>query len=140
MDDMRALGLLIKSNAIFTTSPTEPVAFVSPAGKATETFSGLSPYNNFHVARVDLWRSLPFREFLLACLERRVFLQWRVGDAQLHAIVLGLFLGPERVLKDGRLPYQHNLNFPATLYPPGDFRCKSNTTKANNTTIPRTQL
>lgn len=75
-----------------------------------DVYTGLAPYNNFHVASQRLWQN-PLTQRYIAALEKsHGILQKGWMDANIHAMimcVLSLFIGM-KVHHDGQFGYRHN--------------------------------
>ena len=79
-----------------------------------------SPYTNFHVARVSIFRSDKFKQFWADLEKKHVFMRYRVGDALLHAVIIDLFIPRNKVQTMPKLSYAHNSNdYPN--YPPAHW-------------------
>lgn len=79
--------------------------------------NGLSPYTNFHLARVSIFRSKKFQNFWADLEAQHIFFKSRVGDALLHNVMLELFISTNRIKTMPKMPYAHNSN-DYTGYPP----------------------
>jgi hypothetical protein len=72
-------------------------------------YYGLQPYNNFHLSRIDFWKSETWKQFMADMDERHLFYKYRVGDANVHAMAV-LMMGDGRSEKWYDVPYVHNSN------------------------------
>ena len=72
-------------------------------------YTGQQPYNNFHVSRIDFWRSPRWRRLQKDYDQHHLFFQYRVGDANVHAMALMLMQQNQIAIWD-QLPYVHNSN------------------------------
>ncbi len=72
-------------------------------------YSGFQPYNNFHVSRIDFWRSHAWQNVWKEYNNHHLFFKYRVGDANVHAMALMMM---DRAKYDiwPELPYVHNSN------------------------------
>lgn len=81
-------------------------------------YSGDQPYNNFHISRVDFWRSPQWQALWKDMNAEHVFFKYRVGDANVHAIAVMMMAtsepGQRRFEAWPEIPYVHNSNdFPS---------------------------
>lgn len=75
-----------------------------------DTYTGLAPYNNFHIASQRLWQNPLIRRYLDAVEESHGILQGGWMDANIHAMivyVLTLFCGM-KIHHDATFGYRHN--------------------------------
>lgn len=75
-----------------------------------ETYTGLAPYNNFHVASQRLWQNPLLQRYLAALESSHGILQKGWMDANIHAMIiyaLTLFMGM-KIHHDGTFGYRHN--------------------------------
>lgn len=72
-------------------------------------YNGIQPYNNFHIARVDFWRSQRWKALMKDMDGDHLFFKNRVGDANVHAMAL-LLMGDQHIAEWGDFPYAHNSN------------------------------
>lgn len=72
-------------------------------------YSGDQPYNNFHVARVDFWRTPMWQKVFRVYNEQHLFFKYRVGDAMTHAMAL-VMMGRANISIWSDFPYGHNTN------------------------------
>jgi hypothetical protein len=72
-------------------------------------YSGRQPYNNFHVSRVDFWRSDAWQDLWREYNRHHLFFKYRVGDANVHAMAI-MLMGKEERAVWPQLPYVHNSN------------------------------
>jgi len=95
-----------------------------------------SPYTNFHIARVSVFRTPKFVAFWDDLERNKMFMKSRVGDALLHAALLEMFVQP-RVIQLKTLPYAHNSNDYGNAYPPKEWNaeCPSRAKTALKTSI-----
>jgi hypothetical protein len=80
-----------------------------PGDSRRIVYSGRQPYNNFHIARVDFWRSPRWRSLMRDMDDHHLFFQYRVGDANVHAMAL-LMMGDDHSTMVPHFPYAHNSN------------------------------
>ena len=90
-----------------------------------------SPYTNFHLARVSLFRTSHFLKFWGNLDQERLFMKHRVGDALLHSALLELFIPSLRIKKVPNLPYAHNSN-DFSGYPPKNWHSECPTLVARS--------
>lgn len=83
--------------------------------------STMSPYTNFHVARLSIFRTDAFKRLWIDLDADRIFMKHRVGDALLHSALLELYVRNESIKTDPMLPYAHNSNDFAG-YPPDHWQ------------------
>lgn len=75
-----------------------------------DTYSGLAPYNNFHIASQRLWQNPLIQRFVAAVEDSHGILQKGWMDANVHAMimyVLTLFCGM-KVHHEATFGYRHN--------------------------------
>jgi hypothetical protein len=75
-----------------------------------DTYTGLAPYNNFHVASQRLWQNPIVQRYIRALDDCHGILQKGWMDANIHAMVmyaLTLFIGM-KIQHDGTFGYRHN--------------------------------
>jgi hypothetical protein len=82
--------------------------FLMRSGDDYEYF-GNQPYNNFHISRVDFWRSQRWQAFMQDMDSHHLFFKHRVGDANVHAMAL-LMMGDNKWEEWSDFPYAHNSN------------------------------
>lgn len=102
-----------KSDDAWGIQPLKKVA----AAHGTFKGDGSSPYTNFHLARVSIFRSDKFQKFWADLEAQHIFFKSRVGDALLHNVMLELFIPTNRIKTMPKMPYAHNSNDYAG-YPP----------------------
>ena len=73
------------------------------------SYEGGQPYNNFHVSKVDFWRSDDWTQLWRVYNENHMFFKYRVGDANVHAIAM-MVMQSEQIEEWSDLPYAHNSN------------------------------
>jgi hypothetical protein len=83
--------------------------FVQRGGDGHLVLSTLSPYNNFHISRVDFWRSQKWLELMQEVDKKQIFYQYKLGDAATHAMATS-FMTPGAYEMWGSFPYAHNSN------------------------------
>eukprot|EP01052_Picozoa_sp_SAG31_P021961 SAG31_NODE_1724_length_7442_cov_3.433533_1_plen_703_part_00 len=84
-------------------------------------YTGSQPYNNFHVASVRMWNTPEWLRFADLVERNFGFMKYRFGDANVHAIAMGMLLNPSEVAQWSDLPYAHNTNnLPG--YPPSAWK------------------
>merc|ERR1711871_634555 len=64
---------------------------------AMNSYNGQGPYNNFHVSRVDFWKSRPWKEFFSTLESDDAFMKYCIGDANVHAVAMALFMPHNKV-------------------------------------------
>lgn len=75
-----------------------------------DTYTGLAPYNNFHIASQRLWQNPLIQRYITAIEDSHGILQKGWMDANIHAMivfVLTLFIGM-KIHHDGTFGYRHN--------------------------------
>jgi len=75
-----------------------------------DTYTGLAPYNNFHIASQRLWQNPLIQRYIAALDASDGILQKGWMDANVHAMivfVLTLFIGM-KIHHDGTFGYRHN--------------------------------
>jgi hypothetical protein len=75
-----------------------------------DTYTGLAPYNNFHIASQRLWQTPLVQRYIAAIEESHGILQNGWMDANIHAMVvyvLALFCGM-KIHHDATFGYRHN--------------------------------
>lgn len=75
-----------------------------------DTYSGLAPYNNFHIASQRLWQNPLVQRYIAALEESHGILTSGWMDANIHAMiiyVLALFCGM-KIHHDATFGYRHN--------------------------------
>lgn len=75
-----------------------------------DTYTGIAPYNNFHVASQRLWQNPLIQRYIHALDDCHGILQKGWMDANIHAMiiyVLSLFIGM-KIHHDGTFGYRHN--------------------------------
>jgi hypothetical protein len=77
-----------------------------PHGK----YTGRQPYNNFHVASVKMWLAPKWLCFRDVMDQHFGFMKYRFGDANVHAVAMGMLLNASEVAVWHDLPYGHNTN------------------------------
>ena len=82
---------------------------------ATGEFNGLQPYNIFHIATVDFWRSDEWRQMLRIYDERHLFFKYRLGDSAAHAMAL-MMMGESKFDIWNDFQYGHNINDLGSLW------------------------
>lgn len=88
-------------------------------------YTGTQPYNNFHVSRRDMWSDPKLLQYAHVVDKASGYFKYRFGDANIHAIVLGIVNQPGRaVALWSNFPYVHNGNDDVN-YPPKAWQCKS---------------
>jgi hypothetical protein len=84
-------------------------------------YTGSQPYNNFHVASVKMFRHPLWRKYMGDVEREHGFFKYRFGDANVHAIAMGMLLQPKEVAVWGNIRYVHNFNnMPG--YPPQNWK------------------
>jgi hypothetical protein len=83
--------------------------------------SGSQTYNNFHVASVRMFRHPLWKRYMRDVQCERRFFNYRLGDANIHAIATGMLLQPKEVAVWGDLPYVHDVN-DMNGYPPQNWK------------------
>ena len=75
-----------------------------------DTYSGLAPYNNFHVASQRIWQNPMIQRYIAALEASHGILQKGWMDANIHAMImyaLTLFIGM-KIRSDTTFGYRHN--------------------------------
>lgn len=70
---------------------------------------GTQPYNNFHVSRVDFWRSETWQKIWKDYNNQHLFFKYRVGDANVHAMAI-MTMDSNKFEVWPKFPYVHNSN------------------------------
>jgi len=103
---------------------------------STNAYTGAQPYNNFHVASVKMFQHREWAMYMRDVERSFGFFKYRFGDANIHAIAMGMLLQPKEVAVWGDLPYSHNVNdmqgYPSKLW---KTECMSNTEVLFNISI-----
>jgi len=108
-------------------------------GKGEEwSYGGLQPYNNFHVSRVSLWYDPRWLEWENDADRIHGFTKYHWGDANVHAMALGLLLRREEVEMWPDVPYMHNTNdFGRGEYPKPEWRGRCRFHRNSSSTLGR---
>jgi hypothetical protein len=61
-------------------------------------YTGLQPYNNFHIASLEFWNSAPWKALWNDLNKELAFLKYHVGDANVHAMSV-MMMDPNAVKK-----------------------------------------
>ena len=74
-------------------------------------YNGICPYNNYHVCKVDFWKRPDVKKYLdeIEKINGIVKLHWQ--DANIHALLLGLFIEPSKILMRTDFGYRHNFHY-----------------------------
>lgn len=72
-------------------------------------YSGMQPYNNFHVALTSFWQSTEWMELWTEFNRNHLFFKYRVGDANVHAIAM-MLMDENQYDTWPDIPYVHNSN------------------------------
>jgi len=75
-----------------------------------DMYTGLAPYNNFHIASQRLWQNPMIQRYIAAVESSHGILQKGWMDANIHAMIiyaLTLFIGM-KIHHDGTFGYRHN--------------------------------
>jgi len=75
-----------------------------------DTYTGLAPYNNFHIASQRLWQNPMVQRYIQALEDSNGILKYGWMDANVHAMiifVLTLFIGM-KIHSDTTFGYRHN--------------------------------
>jgi hypothetical protein len=72
-------------------------------------YTGMQPYNNFHISKVSFWRSKQWTLLWEDMNRHHLFFKYRVGDANVHAIAL-MLMRPGAHSEWPEIPYAHNSN------------------------------
>jgi len=76
-----------------------------------QTYTGSQPYNNFHVATVEFWRSPRWMRLWEEMNDNHLFFKFRVGDANVHAIaIMAMMMEDKKYERWEKFPYAHNSN------------------------------
>jgi hypothetical protein len=75
----------------------------------TTQYYGLQPYNNFHISRIDFWKSDKWKQFMNGMDKEHLFYKYRVGDANVHAMAI-MMMGDQQSDEWYDIPYVHNSN------------------------------
>lgn len=108
-----------KKNANTGTIPRAVFKTLQMFGKdGTDTYNGVAPYNNFHVSSVDFWRTKQWAQYFQVLDQplENVFMKHCVGDANVHALAMGLFMRYNEIALWPDFPVKHNAN--EAHYPP----------------------
>ena len=72
-------------------------------------YNGLQFYNNFHISRVDWWRSSYIRNLWWSVAEESLgFMKMRWGDANVHSVLVSTLFEREFVYYFDQFDYHHN--------------------------------
>ena len=78
-----------------------------------EMYTGLSPYNNFHYTRLDLWKNLTIKKYTERIIDINGTLLYNWMDANIHGMIIfvlcPLLYIPVKVITD--FGYRHNKHF-----------------------------
>lgn len=74
-----------------------------------QEYTGMQPYNNFHISRVSFWRSEQWTKLWEDMNQHNLFFKYRVGDANVHAIAI-MLMRPGTFAEWPETPYVHNSN------------------------------
>jgi hypothetical protein len=85
------------------------------------SYTGSQPYNNFHVASVRMFRHPLWKKYMSDVERDYGFFKYRFGDANVHAIAIGMLLQPKEVAVWKDIPYAHNTN-DLSVYPPQNWK------------------
>lgn len=85
-------------------------------------YEGLQPYNNFHVASVAIWNTPKWLRFLRVIDDNFGFFKYRFGDANMHAIAMGMLLNETELERWPDIPIMHNVNDLGDGYPPSGWK------------------
>merc|ERR1711904_278655 len=101
--------------------PYNAMKYFKMTGGRPSKYNGAGPYNNFHVSRVDFWRSKDWQSFFQAMEKEQIFMKHCVGDANVHGIAMGAFMRGQGLGTDRwkSFPVKHNSN-EYKGYPPKD--------------------
>jgi Glycolipid 2-alpha-mannosyltransferase len=83
--------------------------YVGASGSVVEYYSGSQPYNNFHISKVDFWRSSQWQQLMEDMDDEHLFFKYRVGDANVHAMAI-MMMGDDQTEAFLDFPYVHNVN------------------------------
>ena len=76
-------------------------------------YTGLSPYNNFHYTRLDLWKNLTIKKYTERIIDINGTLLYNWMDANIHGMIIfvlcPLLYIPVKVITD--FGYRHNKHF-----------------------------
>lgn len=72
-------------------------------------YNGICPYNNFHVAKLKFWKRKEVKNYLAAIEKEDGIILKHWQDANIHALLLGLF--SPVVLEKTDFGYHHNSHF-----------------------------
>lgn len=86
------------------------------------TYTGSQPYNNFHIATVEMFQRPLWIKYLTDVDKNYGFSKYRFGDANVHAIAMGMLLEPSQVGFWSDIPYGHNTNNFGNAYPPSNWK------------------
>lgn len=87
-------------------------------------YTGIAPYNNFHLASQRLWQNPMVQRYIRAIEESHGILQSGWMDSTIHAMVmyvLALFTGM-KIHHDGSFGYRHNQHVSLANSPAVDYR------------------
>ena len=85
-------------------------------GYNNRRYDGAQPYNNFHISAVDAWREPKVRTLWARSIAATLFMKYRLGDANYHAIIV-LLLGRNRTAVWPSTPLVHNTNDGGANFP-----------------------
>ena len=76
-----------------------------------ENYIGVSPYNNYHVCRVDFWRRPDVKEFLDAIEKENGIVKSHWQDANIHGLLMGIFIDNDKIFMQTDFGYRHNFHY-----------------------------
>ncbi|KAG7369854.1 glycolipid 2-alpha-mannosyltransferase [Nitzschia inconspicua] len=103
----------------------QPTSPGSDDDKAMYQYHGKQPYNNFHISRVDFWRSRQWKSVMNDMDKNHLFFKHRVGDANVHAMAL-LMMGDQHIEQWEDFPYAHNSNDMGEEWGPKEWKEECN--------------
>ena len=74
-------------------------------------YNGISPYNNYHVCRVDFWKRPDVREFLDAIENENGIVKYHWQDANIHGLLMGIFIDNDKIFMQTDFGYRHNFHY-----------------------------
>lgn len=107
--DQNGIDALAKAAQPYISEESFQSPFARRAGGSLLALTGSSPYNNFHISRVDFWRSPKWIQLMKDVDEKQIFYQFQMGDATTHAMAT-CFMKPGTYEAWGSFPYGHNTN------------------------------
>ena len=74
-------------------------------------YNGTCPYNNYHVCKVSFWQRPDVKKFTDAIEKEHGIVRYHWQDANIHAIIVGLFVERDKLLLRTDFGYRHNFHY-----------------------------